>query len=97
MWECDYPHSDSTWPYSPEKVARALRWRVSDDDIDRMTHLNAMTHFQYDPFSALGGRENCTVGALRARAVGHDVALRSVNPDAVGKHAARSVDLPVPG
>ena len=21
MWECDYPHSDSTWPISPEVVS----------------------------------------------------------------------------
>ena len=25
MWECDYPHSDSTWPFSPEKLAVAPR------------------------------------------------------------------------
>jgi hypothetical protein len=96
MWECDYPHSDSTWPFSPEDVARHFDG-VSDHDIDRMTHLNAMKHFHYDPFSVLGGRDNCTVASLRARAEGHDVAIRSVNPDAVGRHAARAVDLPVPG
>ena len=79
MWECDYPHSDSTWPFAPEQVARALRRRVSDHDIDRITHLNAMRHFSYDPFSILGGRENCTVGALRANAEGHDVSIRSTN------------------
>ena len=67
MWECDYPHSDSTWPFSPEKLAEHLEG-VSDDDIDRMTHRNAMRHFQYDPFAALGGREHCTVAALRANA-----------------------------
>jgi hypothetical protein len=56
-----------------------------------------MKHFSYDPFSVLGGRENCTVGALRARAVGHDVSIRSVKPENVGAHATRSVDLAVPG
>jgi hypothetical protein len=70
---------------------------VVDHDIDRVTHLNAMKHFSYDPFTALGGRESCTVGALRARAAGHDVSIRSTNASKVGKHAARSVDLSVPG
>ena len=65
-WECDYPHSDSTWPTAPEKLAEQLGG-VSDGDVDRITHLNAMKHFSFDPFTTLGGREACTVGALRAR------------------------------
>jgi predicted TIM-barrel fold metal-dependent hydrolase len=97
MWECDYPHSDSTWPFSPEQVAEHFDATVDDHDIDRITHLNAMRHFSYDPFTALGGRQNCTVGALRASAKGHDVAIRSVRADTVGHHAARAVDLQVPG
>ena len=97
MWECDYPHSDSTWPFSPEQVAEHFDASVSDHDIDRITHLNAMKHFSFDPFTTLGGRENCTVGALRASAAGHDVAIRSVRPDMVGQHASRAIDLAVPG
>jgi predicted TIM-barrel fold metal-dependent hydrolase len=96
MWECDYPHSDSTWPFAPEELATNLVG-VSDHDIDRVTHLNAMKHFSYDPFPAQGGRASCTVGALRARAAGHDVSLRSVKPENVGRHATRSLDLTVPG
>jgi len=95
MWECDYPHSDSTWPFAPEEVAGHFDG-VSDDDVDRVTHLNAMHHFRYDPFAILGGRDKCTVGALRASALGHDVAIRSTNASNVGQHAARSVDLTVP-
>jgi predicted TIM-barrel fold metal-dependent hydrolase len=96
MWECDYPHSDSTWPFAPEELAEHLDG-VSDEEVDRISHRNAMRHFRYDPFTVLGGREECTVGALRARAAGHDVAIRSVNPDKVGHHATRSVDLATPG
>jgi predicted TIM-barrel fold metal-dependent hydrolase len=95
MWECDYPHSDSTWPFSPEQLATNVVG-VSDDDLDKITHLNAMRHFQYDPFSALGGRERCTVGALRAQAAGHDVELRSTSTGPVRDKATRAVDLPVP-
>ena len=36
-----------------------------------------MKHFQFDPFTVLGGRENCTVGALRASATDVDVRLVS--------------------
>ena len=94
MWECDYPHSDSTWPFAPETIEENLVG-CDDRDVDRITHLNAMRHFTYDPFTVLGGRERCTVGALRAQAAGHDVAIRSTNARRVGKHATRSVDLTV--
>ncbi|MDH1209530.1 amidohydrolase [Pseudomonas chengduensis] len=65
-WECDYPHSDCTWPHSPEVAWESLK-RLPKAAIDKVTHLNAMREFSYDPFAILG-RENCTVGALRAQA-----------------------------
>ncbi|MBF5094190.1 amidohydrolase [Azospirillum sp. INR13] len=65
-WECDYPHSDCTWPDSAELLWEDLK-HLSKDTIDKVTHLNVMREFSYDPFSVLG-RENCTVGALKARA-----------------------------
>jgi len=74
-WECDYPHSDSTWPTSPEIAARYLEG-LSDAEIDKITHLNAMHHFRYDPFADLK-RDECTVGALRASVAGHDVSIRA--------------------
>jgi hypothetical protein len=75
-WECDYPHSDSNWPESPEVFAQSALG-LTDQEIDKVTHLNAMRHFQYDPFSVLGGRANCTVGALRKQVEGHDVSIKS--------------------
>jgi hypothetical protein len=74
-WECDYPHSDSTWPTSPETFMKQMDG-VDRRDIDRMSHENAMRHFHYDPFSVLA-REDCTVAALRRKAAGHDVSIRS--------------------
>ncbi len=65
-WESDYPHSDCTWPNSPETAWEGLQ-HLSKETIDKVTHLNAMREFSYDPFAILG-RENCTVGALRAKA-----------------------------
>jgi len=83
-WECDYPHSDSTWPASPELLAETLTG-IPDDEIDAITHLNAMRLFHYDPFS-VRPRVECTVGALRAGAADWDVSLQSsgkvsVRPD----------------
>ena len=51
---------------------------VPDDEIDAITHENAMRHFRFDPF-AVRDRSSCTVGALRASAAaaGVDVAERS--------------------
>jgi hypothetical protein len=58
-----------------------------------MTHLNAMHHFRYDPFTALGGREACTVGSLRAGAAGHDVSERSQAREGVAKRGTLASDL----
>ncbi|MGH9112022.1 MAG: amidohydrolase family protein [Acidimicrobiales bacterium] len=63
-WECDYPHSDSSWPRSPESLVKQLAG-VPDDEVDKMTHENAMRIFRYDPF-ARRPRDRATVGALRA-------------------------------
>lgn len=69
-WECDYPHSDSTWPNAPE-MAMKYFGDVSSEEINKITHLNAMRNFSYDPF-ALIPREQATVGALRAQATDVD-------------------------
>jgi len=69
-WECDYPHSDSTWPSSPETAMKYLDG-LPEDDINRITHLNAMRNFRFDAFSHIP-REQCTVGALRAQATDVD-------------------------
>ena len=73
-WECDYPHPDSFWPTSPE-VAYANFRNVHDDGvIDKVTHLNAMRIFNFDPFS-IRSRDSCTVSALRAEVAGHDTSF----------------------
>ena len=75
-YECDYPHSDCVWPNSPELLHASLK-ALPDHEINAVTHLNAMREFHYDPFSILG-RENCTVGALRALAKDVDVTPKSL-------------------
>ncbi len=73
-WECDYPHSDTTWPESPERLYEQAKG-VSDADLNKITHLNAMKHFQYDPFKHIK-KQDATVGALRAKAAHVDVTPR---------------------
>ena len=75
-WESDYPHSDSTWPVSPETLWPSVE-NLSDSLIDKITYENALRHFRFDPF-AVRPREECTVGALRAQANDVDVTPRSV-------------------
>ncbi len=70
-WECDYPHSDTTWPRSPEKLWESVA-DLDDEEIDKITHLNAMRHFHYEPFQHIP-REQCTVAALRAQAAHVDL------------------------
>jgi predicted TIM-barrel fold metal-dependent hydrolase len=74
-WECDYPHSDSSWPEAPEELAKVTA-DVPDVELNKMTHENAMRWYSFDPFS-VRPREQCTVAALRAEAAGHDVSLHS--------------------
>ncbi|MGI4860627.1 MAG: amidohydrolase family protein [Janthinobacterium lividum] len=65
-WEADYPHSDSLWPYAPEGLWNTIK-HLPTDVIDKITHLNAMREFGFDPFKHMA-REECTVAGLRAKA-----------------------------
>lgn len=91
-WECDYPHSDSNWPQSPEVFA-ASAGGLSDEETNKITHLNAMRHFNYDPFSVLGGRQNCTVSALRSQVIDHDISIKSQLREGVEKLNLNLADL----
>ena len=71
-WECDYPHPDSSWPLTPEEAWVYLK-KVEDDEVlNKITHLNAMRHFKFDPFRYLS-KDKATVGALRSNVPDHDV------------------------
>jgi predicted TIM-barrel fold metal-dependent hydrolase len=67
-WECDYPHSDCTWPNSPEILhAELAAAGCTDGEIDRITWQNVARFFRFDPFAHVP-RAEATVGALRKRA-----------------------------
>jgi predicted TIM-barrel fold metal-dependent hydrolase len=74
-WECDYPHSDSSWPEAPEELER-VTVGVPDEDIHKITWENACRWYSFDPF-VTRTKEQATVAALRAEAAGHDVSERS--------------------
>jgi hypothetical protein len=74
-WECDYPHSHSTWPEAPEKLWTSMAG-LPDEDIHKITWQNATRHFHYDPFAHIP-KEQCTVGALRAQAKHVDLTPRA--------------------
>ncbi len=74
-WECDYPHSDSTWPNAPEAAWRYLQ-DLPEGEIHDITHRNAMRNFSYDPFAHIP-RHQATAGALRGLAADVDTTLVS--------------------
>jgi hypothetical protein len=65
-YECDYPHSDCLWPHAPERLWETVK-HLTDTQIAKVTHLNAMKRFNFDPFK-YHKKEELTVGALRALA-----------------------------
>jgi len=70
-YECDYPHSDALWPEVPEHLWPSLK-HLTDTQIDKITHLNAMRFFKFDMFKYTPKSE-LTVGACRARAKANGV------------------------
>jgi predicted TIM-barrel fold metal-dependent hydrolase len=70
-YECDYPHSDTLWPEVPERLWPTIN-HLTDAQIDKITHGNAMRWFRFDPFAHYQ-REELSVGALRAKAAAAEV------------------------
>jgi hypothetical protein len=46
LWESDYPHADTPWPYTQQQVAEVFK-RVSDSDVQAITHTNAEKLFKW--------------------------------------------------
>jgi predicted TIM-barrel fold metal-dependent hydrolase len=76
-YECDYPHSDCTWPNVAEELWGNVK-DLSDRMIDKITHQNVFDFFEVDPVAEVGGRQNANVAALRALAKHVDTAERSL-------------------
>ena len=78
-YEVDYPHSDTPWPHAPETLWKSVQ-HLTDLQIDKITHLNAIRDYKFDMFSH-APRAELTVGALRAKAAakGVDTSVKSVD------------------
>jgi predicted TIM-barrel fold metal-dependent hydrolase len=74
-WECDYPHSDSTWPRAPEILWESVAG-LPEDDVHKITWRNACELFRFDPF-AKRPQQRCNVGALRAQSPDVDLSPHS--------------------
>jgi hypothetical protein len=73
---------------SPETFLKEVEPANLDDaTINKISHENAMRIFKYDPLSHLP-REECTVGALRAKAGDWDVSIKARGIKASGTGAA---------
>lgn len=76
-WECDYPHSDSTWPDSPEILFEEFTDAgLTPEQMHKVGFENSARFFSHDTFAHIK-REDATVGALRAQAKDVDVSETS--------------------
>lgn len=90
-FEVDYPHSDAVWPEVPEHFWEQAHDILTDEQIDKVTHLNALRFFRHDSLFENYKREELTVGALRAKAK-----ERGVDTTPVSSGGARPVTEPRP-
>ena len=76
-WECDYPHTDTTWPESPELLWSEFQAAgATEEEIHKITWENSMHFFDWTPFDHLP-KERSTVGALRSLAKDVDLSRMS--------------------
>jgi predicted TIM-barrel fold metal-dependent hydrolase len=75
-YECDYPHSDTLWPQAPERLWETVK-HLPREAIDKISHGNALRILNFDAIGKVGGRQACTVAALRAQAKHVDLTERS--------------------
>jgi predicted TIM-barrel fold metal-dependent hydrolase len=93
MYEIDYPHSDAQWPDAPEKLWPSLQV-LTDEQIDKITHLNAMRVFKFPLFDMLP-KEEVTVGALRKKAAAAGVDTTPLSSGGAAPLAAGEKPRPV--
>jgi len=90
-YEVDYPHSDALWPDAAEHLWEQVKI-LTDDQIEKVTHLNAIKWFRFDDMFKHNRREDLTVGACHARAKAKGV---DVTPKSSGGAVPLTEDRPV--
>src|ERR1700741_4163403 len=66
-FEVDYPHADAVWPDATEHLGEQAR-NLTDEQIEKISHLNAIRFFRFDDMFKHFKCEEVTVGGLRATA-----------------------------
>ena len=61
---------------------------VHNDEIEKITHRNALRLYRFDGLEKAGGREKCTVAALRE--LGADVDTREVSLEGIAPRRPRT-------
>ena len=92
-YEVDYPHSDAPWPNAPEILWKSAQF-LTDSQIDKITHLNAMRLYNFPMFDHFK-REELTVGALRAKAKAAGVDTTLISTGGAAPLAAGETPRPV--
>ena len=60
-WECDYPHTDTTWPVARVRLEGVQDAGLPDDEIHKITWENSCRFFDWDPFKHTP-KDQATVG-----------------------------------
>ena len=98
MWECDYPHADTTWPDSQAIALDTLKvGGVNDEEADLITHGNAERVFNWKmavptgagPIAAVDARSDPVTAAATRWRRGCWSRRRGLR-----HHSGLSVDLP---
>lgn len=92
-FEVDYPHSDAPWPLSPETLWKSAK-SLTDSQIDKVTHLNAMRLYKFPLFDFIPKAE-LTVGSLRARAAADGIDTTLISTGGSSPLAEGEVPRPV--
>lgn len=90
-YEVDYPHSDALWPDAAELLWEQVK-HLSDEQIDKVTHKNAIRWLHHGTLFDRYKREELTVGACHARALAKGVDTR---PKSSGGAVPLTADRPV--
>jgi hypothetical protein len=78
------------WPGAPEELWAVFdTYDVTDAEINKITHENAMKLYHFEPFAHVP-KDQATVGALRKAAEGHDVAVRALSHARTGEKTSVS-------
>ena len=87
--ESDYPHADSTWPHTQERLAAQLAG-LSDAEVARVTWANASELFRHPVPDAVQRDPECLLTSPSTRRAGRSSAVATVRSAALRRRALRA-------